>query len=170
MLDWFMSDWQTISGIFISIAAIYGVLIILVKANGLRSFSKMSGHDFAVTVAIGSIIASTILSKDPPVMNAAIAIGGLLLFQNILSRFRIWSGKTYLENKPLLLMDGGQILEKNLKKANITRNDLISKLREANALNFNDIHAVVVETTGDISVLHGNAKFDRETLLDGVQK
>ena len=61
-----------------------------------------------------------------------------------------------VDNEPLLLMSGSHILEKNLKQANVTRSDLFAKLREANVLNYDQVLAVVFETTGDISVLHSN--------------
>jgi uncharacterized membrane protein YcaP (DUF421 family) len=62
----------------------------------------------------------------------------------------------------------------NLKSARIAEEQLISKLREANVLNFEQVFAVVLETTGDLSVLHAsdgykNERFDKK-LLSGVRK
>jgi uncharacterized membrane protein YcaP (DUF421 family) len=54
----------------------------------------------------------------------------------------------------MMLMDGTQILHKNLKKARVTESDLRSKLREANVLELSQVRAVIFEATGDISVLH----------------
>ncbi len=169
MIEWFLSDWKTIGGIILSVILVYAVLITLIKVNGLRSFSKMSGHDFAITVAIGSILAATVVAKDPPILNFAIAVGSMLILQTILSKFRMYTGKTYFENEPLLIMEGSKILDENLKKANMTKDDLISKLREANVLNYDEVHVVVMEVTGDVSVLHGQGDFDREKLLHGVR-
>lgn len=59
-----------------------------------------------------------------------------------------------MDNSPLLLMDGGTILEENLRKARVTEGDLRSKLREANVTSLSQVKAVVFETTGNISVLH----------------
>ena len=42
-----------------------------------------------------------------------------------------------------------------MRHARITRDDLYAKLREANVTSFDQVHAVIAETTGDISVLHG---------------
>jgi uncharacterized membrane protein YcaP (DUF421 family) len=71
-------------------------------------------------------------------------------------------------------MDGNRILDDNLKYARIEKSQLIAKLREANALNFDQIHAVVLESTGDISVLHKSSSSSSEELssdiLDGVRK
>lgn len=56
----------------------------------------------------------------------------------------------------ILLMAGSTIFDENLDKAKVTRHDLFAKLREANALTYDQILAVVFETTGNISVLHAS--------------
>ncbi|MGB3801145.1 MAG: YetF domain-containing protein, partial [Lewinella sp.] len=75
------------------------------------------------------------------------------------------------ENDPVLLMDGSTILYDNLKKTNVSESDLIAKLREANVLRLDQVMAVVMETTGDISVLHqeGSEPID-DIILQGVQR
>jgi uncharacterized membrane protein YcaP (DUF421 family) len=60
-----------------------------------------------------------------------------------------------VDNEPLVLMAGDRILRDNLNKSRVTENDLWAKLREANVLDPQEVRAVVLETTGDISVLHG---------------
>ena len=54
-MDWIKISLGEVAGISISTVLIYFLMLIFVKLNGLRSFSKMSAHDFAVTIAIGSI-------------------------------------------------------------------------------------------------------------------
>jgi uncharacterized membrane protein YcaP (DUF421 family) len=69
-------------------------------------------------------------------------------------------------------MDGGEILHENLKYARIEKNQLIAKLREANVIDYSQVKAVVLEATGDISVLHSSdeALELNEQLLEGVRK
>lgn len=71
-------------------------------------------------------------------------------------------------------MNGDKILDKNLKYARIEKSQLVAKLREANVLNYNQVLAVVLESTGDISVLHKSSTSDSEgfndALLEGVRK
>lgn len=43
-----------------------------------------------------------------------------------------------------------------LRKTCVSEEDLIAKLWEANACHFSEVRAVVLETTGDVSVLHGD--------------
>jgi uncharacterized membrane protein YcaP (DUF421 family) len=60
-------------------------------------------------------------------------------------------------------MKGPQILDENLKATKVTPDDLRAKLREANVTDYSQIKAVVLETTGDISVLQTK---DSSQILD----
>ncbi len=159
--------------VLLSTLGIYASVILLTRLGGLRSFSKMSGFDFAVTVAIGSLIAMVLATKDPPLVQGIVALAALYATQAgiaILRRRSTWVSRL-VNNEPLLLMDGAEVLQENMDKASMTKADLRAKLREANVLSLDEIRAVVMETTGDVSVLHGppdGRELDGD-LLDGVR-
>jgi uncharacterized membrane protein YcaP (DUF421 family) len=170
-MDWIFNAndplWQTVAGSVI----IFVVVIVFTRIIGLRSFAKFTTYDFAFTIAIGSII-STMLTTSTSLVHGSVAIASLLALTYIFSILQRRSSRlnNIISNAPLLLMDGSQILNKNLAHARIDKKQLIAKLREANVLNFDQVYAVVLESTGDISVLHGtNNTFDKELLL-GVRK
>ena len=157
-MDWIVISFEQIIGIALSALVVYVLLLIFVRINGLRSLSKMSAHDFAVTIAIGSILATTVIQKEPSALQGAVSIGILLFLQSMYSLWRLGQKSSPLENNPLLIVDNGEILHENLKKSRITENDLMSKLREANVHQMSEIQAVIFEATGDISVLHSSEK------------
>ena len=142
----------------LSSVAIYASVILYTRLSGLRSFSKMSAFDFTMTIAVGSLIASTLVLETPSLLEGMLGVGMLFLLQFVVAWLRprfAWVGQL-VDNDPLLLMLDGEILHENLRKARITEEDLRAKLREANAHAFRQVRAVVLETTGDISVLHGD--------------
>ena len=68
-------------------------------------------------------------------------------------------------------MKGPEVLEDNLKRSRVTLGDLRAKLREANVTDLSQVKAVVFETTGDISVLHGQEVQEvQEWLLADVRE
>lgn len=170
--DWTTTGWEQVALIALSASAMYVTVIVLTRLAGVRSFSKMSGFDFAVTVAIGSVLGSVILSKDPPIASgiaALIFLFGLQIGMAVL-RSRFPGLQLLADNRPRLIMIGGEVQHDQLKKAKMTESDLWGKLREANAFNFSQILAVIAETTGDVSVLHSTDS-DRDIqpeLLKGV--
>jgi uncharacterized membrane protein YcaP (DUF421 family) len=153
---WITTSWSAVLMVILSTVGIYISLILYTRIAGLRSFSKMSSFDFAITVAFGSVIASTILAKDPPLLQAIVGLGALYAIQMIVSSLRGSSSmmSALVDNEPLLLMNGTEIIEENLKKAKVSHGDLRSKLREANVTQMHQVHAVVMEATGDIAVMH----------------
>ena len=165
---------QDVGRILLSAVVIYISTILFTRLNGLRSYSKMSSYDFAMTVAIGSIIASTIMSKEPRWLEGMVGLGSVFLLQHTAGKLRQhldWF-KNAVDNEPILLMVNGTILDENLKIAKVKRDDLYAKLREANVLKIGQVQAVIMEATGDISVLHASdplAKIDKE-ILNGVSQ
>lgn len=173
--SWITTTWGAAAMSAVSALGIYAAVIIYTRLAGLRSFSKMSSFDFAMTVAIGSLIASTILTRDPPLLRAIVALGALYALQLGLARLRVrfHAVGNAVDNEPILLMENGRILEDAMRAAEITRGDLLAKLREANVLRLAQARAVVLETTGDISVLHAPEDEDVEiedALLEGVRR
>lgn len=171
--SWINTTWTAVWMASLSAIGIYVALVLFTRMAGLRSFSKMSSFDFAITVAIGSVIGSTVLSESPPLYLAISALAALYILQMTIASLRGRSSLVdkLVNNEPLLLMKGTKILEENLKEAKVTHADLRAKLREANATQLSQVKAVVMESTGDIAVLH-NEDPDHEVddiLLRGVR-
>ncbi|MGR3550857.1 DUF421 domain-containing protein [Pseudooceanicola sp.] len=156
--------------VLLSTLAVFWVILV-VRIIGLRAFSKMNSFDFVVTVATGSLLAGSSQATDwPGFFQSVFAIASLLGVQYIvaLMRNRDEKVKSIIQNDPVLLMRNGIILEQAMTATRVSEADLFAKLREANVLDVSQVRAVVLETTGDISVLHGDHLQDR--LLDGVEK
>lgn len=152
-----------------TVAAVWVVAV--VRVIGLRAFSKMTAFDFVVTVAIGSLLAGASQSTDwPGFFQSALAMAALLAVQYAVARLRKRSDafEAVVQNSPVLLMEDGRFLDHALGATRVGKDDLISKLRAANVRDLAAVRAVVLETTGDISVLHGDGCDDR--LLGGVRR
>jgi len=152
---------------------IMATILIIVRFYGLRSFAKMSSVDFASTIAVGSILASVALNTDQSWLKGTVAMLCILGFQQLFSygkRHFDWL-ENIGENQPVLLMQDGKILNGNLQNTGVTHADLMAKLREANVLRLSEVKAVVFETTGDVSVLHGDENLVvEECLLEGIHR
>ncbi len=155
--------------ILTAVAVLWTVL--LVRLVGLRSFSKMTSFDFVTTVATGSLIAQAGTRSDwVSFFQALAAMAGVFLIQYALALARLRSDKVrrLLRNRPVLLMEDGDFLDEAMNSTRVSRSSVIGKLRAANVLDFSKVRAVVLETTGDISVLHGD-DFDRR-LIEEVER
>ncbi len=164
------TTWATVLLAVLSTLGIFVSTVVYARISGLRSFSKMSSFDFAITVAIGSLIASVGLTSSS-LVTGVVSLGTLFGAQaGIALLRRVAQFSKVVDNEPLLLMAGGRMLSDNLREARITEDDVRAKLREANVLNYEELRAVVLETTGDVSVIHGEGKLDLDIYQDVIDK
>lgn len=144
-------------GVVAATIVMYIAVLLLARWSGVRSFAELSVFDIPVTIAIGSLLASTVVSKDPPVVQGLAALTTLYVLQLIVSRARahLRGVNAATDNPPILLMGaGGTIKYDNLRIARITEDDLRAHLRAANVTDPANVQAVVMEGTGVINVLH----------------
>ncbi len=153
--EWLGTSWSQIGLVTLSTIGIYVAVIMVTRVHGLRTFSKMSSFDFAATIAVGSIMAS-IAVTDASLANGAIALVVLHIGQKLIASNRFRSSvRSLVDNQPVLLMVDGEFIDDALGAVDITRHDVMAKLRENGVVSLSHVATVVAETTGDISVLHG---------------
>jgi len=168
---WFSINWQQVVGIALSVIGFYFCLILFTRIVGLRSFSKLSSYDLAMTVGIGSILASTVLSKSTSLLQGVFAIGMLFTLQAVLSiiRRKFKPFKALIDNQPIILMANGAYLYDNLKEAKFSENDIKQILRKNGIKSKSEVFAVIMETTADISVIKSSDTSPDWSLFDDIR-
>ncbi|WP_046758920.1 DUF421 domain-containing protein [Kordia jejudonensis] len=164
---------QDILELILTVLGIFTIIIIITRIFGLRTFAKMSSFDFASTIAVGSVLASTIMNTNYSLTKGGIVLASIIGFQTLFSFAirKIDFLQKAFTNKPKLIMVDGEILHDELKSCNVSEDDLVAKLREANVHQFNEVKAVIFESTGDISVIHNNeGKEVASQLLKGIKQ
>jgi uncharacterized membrane protein YcaP (DUF421 family) len=165
---WMATTWTQVWLVVASTVAIFASVITFTRIAGLRSFSKMSAFDLASTVAVGSLMA-TVAITQASLLNGVVGLGTIYVVQIAVALLRRRTAiEKLVDNDPVLLMAGDRLLDDNLRHARMTKRDVWAKLREANVTRYDQILAVVLETTGDVSVLHGSGPLE-PGLLDGVK-
>jgi uncharacterized membrane protein YcaP (DUF421 family) len=131
------------------------VLFALARLMGKRQISQLTFFDYVAGISIGSIAAS--MAVDPTIGYIR-GLSGMLVFTLFTVLLYIASLKSYglrklLEGKPIVVIQDGTILEKNLKKTRLTVNDLLEECRLKNAFIIADIAYAILETKGELSIL-----------------
>ncbi|BAM03424.1 DUF421 domain-containing protein [Phycisphaera mikurensis] len=167
--SWWLSDLPTLLAAAATTAVVYAAVILFCRIQGVRSFAKMSSFDFAMTIAVGSVIASTALAGTTSLLLGLVVLATLFASQAVVAvtRTRSKAAEDLIDNEPILVFRHGRMLPEGMAAARLTEDDLYAKLREANALQPSEVQAVVVESTGDVSVLHGDQPLD-PSLLKGL--
>lgn len=134
---------------------VYAAAVIVLRVAGKRAIAKLSAFDFVITIALGSVIATTVLSRETPIVNGALGLVVLLALQRALSfattRWRVVRG--IVESRPRLLVHRGRLLEEALHEEHVGEDEVRAALRRHGIGRITDVEAVVLETDGSISVI-----------------
>ncbi len=125
------SSWTNLAATLVGSVAVFVAVIALTRLAGPRSLAKMSSFDFAATVAIGSVVASTALASTP-LASGALALAMLYALQYLIATLRRRNAlHGIVDNRPILLMAEGELLVGNLRHARVSREEIWSQLRQA---------------------------------------
>jgi uncharacterized membrane protein YcaP (DUF421 family) len=151
----FFDDWFGLVRVLIMGVATYGALIFWLRISGKRTLSKWNAFDFIVTIAIGSTLATVILSNNIALAEGVLAFFVLIALQSSITWLVVRS--TFLEKlikaKPTLLLIQGNLLYEALKKQRVTTSEVLAAVRGAGFAAIEDVAAVVLETDGSFSVI-----------------
>ena len=171
-MSWFFDSAHSLLWVVVSCAVFYLFIIIITRVVGLRSFTTFSSFDFLITLSMGALLASTVVSREVALLEGFVAIFTLFVLQIGVSLTRARWGwvKKVIDNQPTLLMENGQVLHDNLRAVRITEDELRAKLRGSNVYNYSQVKAVVLESSGDVSILRqpNQGLLPELTTLEGV--
>lgn len=141
--------------ILVSSLVIYVLVIIYIRILGKRSTSQLNNFDWIVTVSVGALFASTILTKKVSATEGGAAILFLLILQFIVTKSMIYSNfiRKMVKSTPQLILLEGEFLHENMKKARILKVEVYAAIRQEGYRSLDDIYAVVLETNSKLSVL-----------------
>ena len=154
MREWFGSSWSTVWWVAASTVAIYATTVIAVRLAGRRTVAQISAFDVVVTIALGSIVATTAVSSTASYAQGATAVSTLLVLQVLVGalRMRYPSLSRVLDFRPqVVVRDGEADLSRHPFGPQLTEEELRSKLRQQGVFDLSSVTVVIVEPTGDVS-------------------
>ncbi len=168
MEQFFFDGWLTLLRTFVIGILAYVAVVILLRISGKRTLSKMNQFDFIVTVALGSVLAASMVNKEIPLIEGVLALAILIFLQYLITwlSVRKRSVSDLLKSSPVLLLYKGQFLKEEMKEQRITELELISKIRQKGFGSIEEIDAIVLETDSSVSII---PDLNNETVLEGVR-
>ena len=147
--------WGGMVGALIEAVVFYLYAILLLRVAGKTTVGTARIFDFVSTVAMGTIVGSTIISSSIALTTGLVGLTALVALQWSVAYASSHSGRFYriTTNTPRLLYDGSRFLDENLNDERITRDDVKAKIRQSGHPNLESVAAVVLETTGNVAVI-----------------
>lgn len=149
-----MSGWTEVARSAVAAASAYVLVVALLRASGKRTLSQLSLFDFVVTVAIGSMFGSMALGDGPTLAQGITAIAVVAALQGVVAlATRSPRLARLITSEPALLMLDGRELVQVAARNRISREAIEQAARAAGHADATQVHAVVLETNGKLSVI-----------------
>ncbi|MEX6504893.1 DUF421 domain-containing protein [Jiella sp. M17.18] len=162
----FFDGWHDLGRILIVGTLAYVGLVFLLRVTGKRTLSKMNAFDLVVTVALGSTLATVLLSKSVSLSEGMLGFALLCFLQYVVAEASVrWEWfQSVIKAEPSLLYFEGRFLTRMMKRERVTREEVLAAARNQGHASLDEVSAVVLETDGSFSVLSGDAAINAGTL------
>jgi uncharacterized membrane protein YcaP (DUF421 family) len=134
---------------------VFFFILLITRIAGRRELSSMQPFDVILLVVLGDLVQQGITQSDASVTGTLIVISTITLLSVAVSWISFRSGRVRLvtEGEPLVLVQDGQIIERNLRRERLTRADLEEEARLQQVSSVSDIQWAILERSGSISVI-----------------
>ncbi len=141
--------------VIVKTVGLYAFALFLFRVMGQRTLGDMQAFDFVVVIAVAEILGAPLADPRLPMNPALLAIVTLVGLQLVLAWLCVRSSfvRWVLEGRPLLVVWRGRILEGNLIRAKISREEFAERLREKGVATLDEVARAYLETDGNVSVL-----------------
>ncbi|WP_405402675.1 DUF421 domain-containing protein [Paracoccus sp. Ld10] len=157
-MNWSEMLFQSWSGIVRTIIVgtlAYVFLIVSLRVSGKRTLAKLNAFDLIVTVALGSTLATILLSESVALAEGVTGLVLLILLQYAVTAMSVHSERfsRFVRSEPSLLLRNGTPLTRAMRNARVTNAELETVVRTAGKNDMASIGAVILESDGSFSVI-----------------
>jgi len=135
--------------------ALFGFVYLLTRIIGRRELSSMEPFDLILLIVIGDAIQQGLTQDDYSVTGALIVIGTFAVLQILISylSYRFPRLRPALDGEPMVVVQDGRAIEKNMKRERITLEEVMVEARLQQVASLDQIAWAVLETSGKISII-----------------
>jgi uncharacterized membrane protein YcaP (DUF421 family) len=136
-------------------ALAFGFIFFLTRVVGRRELSSLEPFDLIMLIVLGDLVQQGVTQSDYSVTGLVLAAGTIALLQVGVSylNFRFKRLKVVLEGEPMVLIKDGRVVERNLARERLTRDELLERARQNQIWSLDDVRLAVLETSGQISFI-----------------
>jgi uncharacterized membrane protein YcaP (DUF421 family) len=134
---------------------VFGFLYVLMRVIGRRELSSLEPFDLILLVVLGDAVQQGLTQDDYSLTGAVLAIGTIALLQLAVSyaNFKFPRLRPILDGEPIVVVQDGKPIERNMKRERLTISDLTAGMRQQNIASLDEVAWAVMETSGAISFI-----------------
>jgi uncharacterized membrane protein YcaP (DUF421 family) len=134
---------------------VFAFLLFVTRVVGRRELSTLQPFDLILLIVIGDLVQQGVTQSDQSVTGAILAAGtfGVLTVLVSYTSFRFPRLRPVIEGEPLVLLQDGKPIDRNLRRERITIEELAAAGREQGLAKLDQAEWAVLETGGKISFI-----------------
>jgi uncharacterized membrane protein YcaP (DUF421 family) len=134
---------------------VFVFLYVLMRVIGRRELSTLEPFDLILLIILGDAVQQGLTQDDYSLTGAMLAVGTIAALQVLTSyaNFRFPRLRPILDGEPIVILQDGKPIEKNLKRERMTMEDLTESARKQGIGTLDDVAWAVMETNGEISFI-----------------
>ena len=139
--------------IVIRAAVIFFFVFALTRMLGRRELSSLEPFDIILLVVTGDLVQQGVTENDESLTGAMLAIATIGLLTVLMSwlAFRSRRLRPILEGEPIVLVENGELIEANLRRQRLTRQEIGAEARLNQIASIQDVRWAILENDGRIS-------------------
>ena len=133
----------------------FAFICFLTRIVGRRELSTLEPFDLIMLIVLGDLVQQGVTQSDYSITGLVLAAGTIALMQVLVSylNFRFRRLRPLLEGEPIVLVENGRVLERNLARERLTPGEVLEQARQSQIDSFDQIRLAVLETSGQISFI-----------------
>jgi uncharacterized membrane protein YcaP (DUF421 family) len=134
---------------------LYLFVIFVMRVIGRRELSSMTPFDLVLLIVLGDAIQQGLTQDDYSVTGAVIAVSAIATMQVLTSylSFRSKRIRTVMEGNPLVIVDRGELVRKNLVRERMTEDEVAEEARQQEISSLDEVEWAILEANGQISFI-----------------
>ena len=135
--------------------AAFVFLLVLMRVIGRRELSTLQPFDLILLIVLGDAVQQGLTQDDYSVTGAFLVIGTFAVLQVFVSwvGYRFPGSRPILEGEPLVVVQDGKVIDRNLKRERLTVEEIAEAARLEQIGSLDEVQWAVLETTGLISFI-----------------
>lgn len=142
-------------GFALRVAGMYFLAMIMIRILGKRALGELGPFDFVVMTGVGDTVISVALNKSMPLTDGIIVLATLAFLEYAVGFLSLKSGRlsNIITGKPVVLIENGKIIRRNLAREKFNVDDLLQELRKKGIRRIDEVERGILEACGGFSVI-----------------
>jgi uncharacterized membrane protein YcaP (DUF421 family) len=134
---------------------VFAFMVMLTRVIGKRELGSLEPFDLILLIILGDALQQGLTQDDYSLTGAILVVGTIAILQVGLSwvTFRFPRARPIFNGEPLIVVEDGQVIERNLKRERLTVEEVAEAARQHEVAHLEDIQWAILETSGQISII-----------------